>query len=160
MTFLYPGTFDPITKGHYDIIQKASQCFPHITIAVANNPKKKTCFTLKERMEFVQLAVKHLKHIQVIGFSNLLIDCAMEYQAQGILRGIRTMSDFEYEMQMANINRQLNPKIESILFMSSPQYTGISSSLVKEIASLGGDISHFLLPEIASALIKKWPIQP
>ncbi len=152
---IYPGTFDPITKGHYDLICKAIKLFNNLIIAVSDNPQKKTLFTLIERIELVQSSVKHLKQATVVGFDNLLVDCAKKYQAKAILRGLRTASDFNYEVQLTEMNRKLNSDLESVFLTSAQQYNCISSSLVKEIAYLNGDVSHFVSPEIAFALKNK-----
>ncbi|MGB0361307.1 MAG: pantetheine-phosphate adenylyltransferase [Endozoicomonas sp.] len=153
---IYPGTFDPITKGHMDLIERAAKLFNTIVIAVAESPKKKPLFDLETRVELAKDSVTHLANVEVMGFSSLLASFVAEQNAQIILRGLRAISDFEYEFQMANMNRVLAPKVESLFLTPAEQYSYISSTLVREIASLGGDISKFVHPSAQKALTEKF----
>lgn len=153
---IYPGTFDPITKGHMDLVERAAKLFDTIVIAVAESPRKKPLFDLKTRVSLARESIAHLPNVQVTGFSSLLASFVEEQQAQVILRGLRAVSDFEYEFQMANMNRVLAPKVESLFLTPAEQYSYISSTLVREIASLGGDISKFVSPCVQKALTDKF----
>jgi pantetheine-phosphate adenylyltransferase len=147
---LYPGTFDPITKGH--LVERASRLFDHVIIAVAASPKKNPLFPLEQRVELAREVTKHLPNVEVVGFSTLLAHFAKEQNANVFLRGLRAVSDFEYEFQLANMNRQLAPDVESLFLTPSERYSFISSTLVREIAALGGDITKFVHPAVADAL--------
>ncbi len=149
---IYPGTFDPITNGHVDIITRAARIFPEIVVAVATNPTKKPFFSLTRRVAFIEQAVGSLPGVSVLGFDNLLINFACEQQAQIILRGLRAVSDFEYEFQLAGMNRKLSKEIETVFLTPSEDSMFISSTLVKEIASLGGDVSKFVPSGVIAAL--------
>ena len=151
-TAVYPGTFDPITNGHTDLVERAARMFDHIIVAVADNPKKKPMLDLEARVDLAQNTLGHLANVEVTGFSNLLADFVKEKNANIILRGLRAVSDFEYEFQLANMNRVLAPNVESIFLTPAEQYSYISSTPVREIASLGGDVSNFVHPEVARAL--------
>lgn len=153
---IYPGTFDPITRGHMDLVERAARLFDTIIIAVAESPKKKPMFDLETRVNLAKESIAHLPNVQVTGFSSLLARFVEEQQAQVILRGLRAVSDFEYEFQMANMNRILAPKVESLFLTPAEQYSYISSTLVREIASLGGDISKFVSPCVQKALTDKF----
>ena len=153
---LYPGTFDPITKGHGDLIERASRLFDEVIIAVAASPKKNPLFSLDKRVELAQAVSAHLPNVRVLGFSNLLAQFAHEQQANVLLRGLRAVSDFEYEFQLANMNRQLAPDVESLFLTPSEKYSYISSTLVREIAALGGDIDKFVHPIVAQALRERF----
>lgn len=153
---LYPGTFDPITKGHADLIERASRLFDQVIIAVAASPKKNPLFSLEQRVALAREVSQHLPNVQVMGFSNLLALFAREQQANVLLRGLRAVSDFEYEFQLANMNRQLAPDVESLFLTPSEKYSYISSTLVREIASLGGDISKFVHPAVEQALVERF----
>lgn len=155
ITALYPGTFDPITNGHSDIVRRAARLFDRIIIAVAANPAKKPLFTLPERVELARAVLTDVERVTVVGFSNLLIDCVREHDAQVILRGLRAVSDFEYEFQLAGMNRRLAPQIETVFMTPSEKETYISATLVKEIAHLGGDVTEFVHPLVKAALIAK-----
>ena len=144
---IYPGTFDPVTNGHLDIISRASKIFPELVVAVASNAGKRPFFSLEERIEFVQNAVKALPGVSVIGFDNLLVNFVQEQKASVILRGLRAVSDFEYEFQLAGMNRKLSNNIETMFLTPSERFMFISSTLVREIAVLGGDVSEFV-PEV------------
>lgn len=149
---LYPGTFDPITKGHGDLIERASRLFDSVVIAVAASPRKNPLFSLEERVALAREVTRHLPNVEVAGFSTLLATFAQEQQANVFLRGLRAVSDFEYEFQLANMNRQLAPNVESMFLTPSERYAFISSTLVREIAALGGDIDQFVHPAVAAAL--------
>ena len=153
---LYPGTFDPITKGHGDLVERASRLFDHVIIAVAASPKKNPLFPLEQRVELAREVTKHLPNVEVIGFSSLLAHFAKEQGANVFLRGLRAVSDFEYEFQLANMNRQLAPDVESLFLTPSERYSFISSTLVREIAALVGDISKFVHPVVAEALTERF----
>ena len=153
---IYPGTFDPITKGHLDLIDRAAKLFDKIVIAVAESPKKKPLFDLADRVRMAEEVTAHLDNVEVTGFSSLLATFLEEQNAQVILRGLRAVSDFEYEFQMANMNRVLAPKVESLFLTPAEQYSYISSTLVREIASLGGDVSKFVAPCVQEALTEKF----
>ena len=153
---IYPGTFDPITNGHTDLIERAGRMFDDIVVAVAYNSKKQPLLNLEERCELVRKATAHLPNVTVTGFSNLLADFVREQNATVILRGLRAVSDFEYEFQLADMNRRLAPEIESVFLTPSNHLSYISSSLIREIASLGGDVSEFVDPAVAEALAQKF----
>lgn len=153
---LYPGTFDPITNGHTDLVRRALRLFDEVVLAVAANPKKQPLFALDERVELARAALAGIERVRVIGFGNLLIDLVRAQKAHVILRGLRAVSDFEFEFQLAGMNRRLAPEIETVFMAPSEQEMFISASLVKEVASLGGDISPFVHPRIATALRDKF----
>lgn len=155
ITAIYPGTFDPITNGHADIVKRATQLFARVIVAVAANPKKSPTFTLEQRIELAQIVLKDFNNVTVQGFESLLVDFAKQNQAQVIVRGLRAVSDFEYEFQLANMNRTLNPEIETLFLTPITQYTYISSSLIKEIAALGGWVGDFIHPAVGAALERK-----
>ena len=152
---LYPGTFDPITNGHSDLVRRATKVFDEVVLAVAANPTKQPLFSLEARVELARVVLGELQGVKVIGFNNLLVECAQQYQAQVILRGLRAVSDFEYEFQMAGMNRRLDPQVETIFMTPSEQDMYISASLVKEIARLGGDTAQFVHPLVKAALEKR-----
>ena len=149
---LYPGTFDPITNGHTDLIRRASRLFDRIVVAIAANPEKAPLFSLEERLGLAREVLADDNGVSVEGFDDLLIDCVRRHGASVILRGLRAVSDFEYEFQMAGMNKRLGPEIETAFLPASERDTFISASLVKEIASLGGDVSEFVHPHVAAAL--------
>lgn len=151
---IYPGTFDPVTYGHIDLIKRARQIFSELIVAVADNPHKKPIFSVKERVEFLKLATKGLKGIAVDHFDSLVIDYAHKQNAKVLIRGIRMISDFEYEFQMALTNRKLAPDIETIFLMPQESYSYLSSKLLKEAAVLGADLSFFV-PKFVEAALKK-----
>lgn len=152
---LYPGTFDPITNGHTDLVRRACRIFDGVVIAVAANPEKQPMFTLDERVALATEVLSEVKGVRITGFDNLLVDCVRQNGAQVILRGIRAVSDFEYEFQMAGMNRRLADDIETVFMTPSERDTFISASLVKEIATLGGDVKEFVDTRVAAALAKK-----
>ena len=151
-TVIYPGTFDPITNGHADLVGRASRLFDRIVVAIAASPKKHPLLPLDLRVDLAQQALAHLDNVEVIGFDCLLADLVTQYQATIILRGLRAVSDFEFEFQLANMNRKLAPQAESLFLTPAEQLSYISSTLIREIASLGGDIDQFVHPSVASAL--------
>ncbi|WP_417515675.1 pantetheine-phosphate adenylyltransferase [Marinobacter sp.] len=153
---IYPGTFDPITNGHTDLIERASRMFDEVVVAVAYNSKKKPLFDVEERCELVRKATPHIPNVTVTGFSYLLADFVRDQGATVIIRGLRAVSDFEYEFQLADMNRRLAPELESVFLTPSNHLSYISSSLIREIASLGGDVSEFVDPVVAAALTKKF----
>jgi pantetheine-phosphate adenylyltransferase len=152
ITALYPGTFDPITNGHSDIVARAELLFDKVVVAVAANPGKRPAFTLNERVEMARQVLSGHDLVEVIEFDTLLVNFARECGASVILRGLRAVSDFEYEFQLAGMNRRLAPDIETVFLTPSEQFSYISSSLVREVASLGGDVSDFAHPVVVSAL--------
>lgn len=149
---IYPGTFDPVTKGHSDLIARASKLFGTVIVGVAASEQKGTLLPLEMRVDLVNEVCRDFANVSVCHFDGLLIDVAKEKQANVVLRGIRAVSDFEYECQLAVMNRQMSPDLETIFLMPSEEYASISSSLVREIASLGGDVSPFVEKEVANAL--------
>ena len=152
-TALFPGTFDPFTNGHLDLTERASKMFPKVVVAVSLSPKKGTLFSLEERVALAKEAVAQLANVEVIGFDGLVVDCAKKVPAQVMCRGIRAVSDFEFEFQMALMNRRLSPELEVVFLMPSARYTFLNSSLVKEIARLGGDIAGLLPPNVERRLL-------
>ena len=151
---IYPGTFDPVTNGHLDIIERSSELFSSVIVTVARNYSKKPMFTTSERVAMITTSVKHLTNITVDSFEGLLVAYAKKKKATVIVRGLRAVSDFEYEFQMALTNRKLESKITTVFLMPHEKYTYLSSSLVREIASLGGDVSGFV-PELVRERLKK-----
>ncbi|MGL5030903.1 MAG: pantetheine-phosphate adenylyltransferase [Aeromonas sp.] len=154
---IYPGTFDPITNGHTDLIYRAAQLFDEVIVGVANSPSKRPLFDLAKRVELVLHVTKPLANVKVVGFSGLLIDFAKEHQANVLIRGLRTVADFEYEFQLANMNRCLMPELESVFLTPAQENSFISSTLVKELALHGGHISQFVDPFVAQAMAAKHP---
>ena len=154
-TVIYPGTFDPITNGHVDIIKRAAILFDKVIVAIAQNIRKKPMFSVEERCQMIRSAVENLENIEVDSFKGLLVDYARSQKAQGIIRGLRAISDFEYEFQMALTNRKLNEKIETIFLMPNEAYSYLSSTLIKEAASLGADIGNFVPAFIEKKLKEK-----
>lgn len=149
---IYPGTFDPITNGHVDLTERASRLFETVIVAVAKNPSKTPTFTIDERISFAKEALKKLANVTVTGFEGLLIDCAKQHNAHVILRGLRAVSDFEYEFQLASMNRNMLPELETLFLTPAEQHSFISAHLVREIASLGGDVAQFVPNNVAQAL--------
>ncbi len=153
---IYPGTFDPITKGHGDLVERAAKLFEEVIIAVAASPKKNPLFPIEQRVEMAREVTCHLPNVRVMGFSGLLAQLARDQKANVLLRGLRAVSDFEYEFQLANMNRQLAPEVESLFLTPSEKYSYISSTLVREIAALGGNIDQFVHPAVSAALHKRF----
>jgi pantetheine-phosphate adenylyltransferase len=152
---IYPGTFDPITCGHSDIVARSAKLFDEVIVAVAANSGKSPVFTLEERVHLAEYILGHLPHVKVCGFKGLLASFATEMNAQVIVRGLRAVSDFEYEFQLSGMNKVLQPELETIFLPTSTQYTYISSSLVREVAKLGGNIEKFVHPYVMDALRQK-----
>jgi len=152
---LYPGTFDPITNGHTDLIRRAERLFDRVIVAVAANPKKQPLFSLHERVELARAVLADHERVSVVGFDNLLVDFVRAQKAQVILRGLRAVSDFEFEFQLAGMNRRLAPEVETVFLTHAEQETFISASLVKEVALLGGDVTPFVDARVAAALKAK-----
>lgn len=152
---VYPGTFDPITNGHIDLVKRASPLFDEIVVAMAHNVAKKTLFSLEERIELVEATLADVHNVRVMAVSGLLVDFAQAQKAQVILRGLRAASDFEFEFQMAGMNRHLAPQIETLFLRPAEQYAYLSSSLVKEVANFGGDVADFVQPSVLAALRNK-----
>lgn len=149
---LYPGTFDPITRGHEDLVRRAAQLFDHVVLAIADSRAKRPFFVVEERVEMAQEVLHDVANVEVIGFSGLLMDFLRAQDARIILRGLRAVSDFEYEFQMAGMNRQLYPDVETVFLTPSEQYMFISATIVREIATLGGDVSPFVNPKVLPRL--------
>jgi pantetheine-phosphate adenylyltransferase len=152
---VYPGTFDPLTRGHEDLVRRASTLFDSLILGVADSQTKRTFFTLEERVEMARQVLTGVRNLKVVGFSGLLIDFIRQHDARVVLRGLRAVSDFEYEFQLAGMNRSLYPDFETIFLTPSEQHMFISATLVREIASLGGDVSKFVDPLVAKRLKAK-----
>ena len=155
-TAIYPGSFDPLTNGHLDVIQRAAKLFDRVIVAVAKNDDKHPLFTLEERFALVNKAMKHLPNVEADAFDGLLVKYVASRKAQAIVRGLRAVSDFEFEFQLALMNRKLDERVETIFMMPKDTYTFLSSRLVKEIARLGGDVSAFVPAHVQNALAKKF----
>ncbi len=153
---IYPGTFDPITNGHADLIERASKMFTSVTVCIASNPSKRPLFTLEERVSLIKQVTANLKNVEVVGFRGLLADFADTLNARILIRGLRAVSDFEYEFQLANMNRRLNPKLESVFLTPAEENSFISSTLVKEVAMHRGKVDGFCHPVVQSALLEKF----
>jgi pantetheine-phosphate adenylyltransferase len=152
---IYPGSFDPLTNGHLDVLQRAAKLFDRVVVAVAKNEGKKPLFTLAERLALVKNAAAHLPNVEADSFDGLLVEYVVAKKAQTIVRGLRAVSDFEFEFQLALMNRKLDENVETIFMMPKDTYTFLSSRIVKEIARLGGDVSQFVVPNVQAALLKK-----
>ncbi|WP_221075325.1 MULTISPECIES: pantetheine-phosphate adenylyltransferase [Agarivorans] len=152
---IYPGTFDPVTNGHSDLIQRAARMFDTVIVAVAASPSKQPLFSLEERVKLLEQTISANTNIEVIGFTGLLVDLAKQQNANVLLRGLRTGSDFEYEMQLADMNRQLDPNLESVFLTPGEGVSFISSTLIKEVAKHGGEIERFVAPHVAQAVSEK-----
>jgi len=153
---VYPGTFDPITKGHLDVIERGIKLFDVLIVAVAEGLSKAPLFEVDERLDMIRAEVKKYKKVQVESFDNLLMDYMRKKKANIVLRGLRVMSDFEYEFQMALINRKLDPTVETVFMMTSDNYAPVSSRFIKEIARYGGDVSPFVTPRVSKRLKQKF----
>ena len=152
---VYPGTFDPLTRGHEDLVRRASRLFDNLILGVADSRTKHTFFTLQERIEMAKEVLGDVKNLSVVGFSGLLTDFVRKQQARVVLRGLRAVSDFEYEFQLAGMNRALNPEFETVFLTPGEQHMFISATLVREIATLGGDVSKFVDPVVRTKLAAK-----
>ena len=152
---VYPGTFDPITLGHEDLVRRAASLFDQVIVAVAGSSNKNTLFTLDERVDLAQAVLKDCPNVKVVGFSGLLMQFVQSQQAQMVIRGLRAASDFEYEFQLAGMNRKLYPKLETIFLTPAEQYMFISASLVREVAKLGGDVHQFVSSIVEAAILEK-----
>jgi pantetheine-phosphate adenylyltransferase len=161
-TAIYPGSFDPITNGHIDIVRRARKLFAKLYVAVVANPQKSPLFSAEERVRITEaaLADEGINGLEIISYNGLLIDCARARHADAIVRGLRANSDFEYEFQMALTNRDLAPEFESVFFMPAKRYSFLSSSIVKEVCSYGGDVSTFVPPSVERALKRKFHGEP
>ena len=155
-TVIYPGTFDPIHMGHIDIVERASRIFDEVIIAIAVNIDKKPLFTIQERMDLADGATSHLKNIKTLSTDGLIADFAKEYSACGLIRGLRHVSDFEFEFQMATMNNHLNPNVSTLLMVTSDKYVHINSSMVKNVSKLNGDIAKYVPKNVLSALKAKF----
>lgn len=155
-TVIYPGTFDPITNGHVDLAERAARLFDRVVVAIAHSEKKTPLFSLEQRVELCESSLSHLDNVEVTGFSNLLTDFAKSQGARCVLRGLRAVADFEYEFQLANMNRAIYPEFESIFLTPSEHLSFISSSLVREIAALNGDVTPFVPAQVSAALSKRF----
>jgi pantetheine-phosphate adenylyltransferase len=152
---VYPGTFDPVTKGHLDLIQRGAAMFDHLVVAVLRNPEKAPVFSVKERVEMLHELVRRIRNVSVDSFDGLLVDYARRRKLQFILRGVRFVSDFEYEFQMALTNRALEPSIDTVFVMPNERYSFISSRLIKQAVALGGDVAGFLPPSVERRLRRR-----
>ena len=150
---IYPGSFDPITNGHVDLIKRASNIFDEVIVAITQNANKSSFLSIEQRVSATKNSIKSLKNVRVLSFNSLLVDFAKDHQAQIIIRGLRAVSDFEYEFQLSGMNKRLNPDIETLFMTPSEEFANISSSLVREILSLGGDITPFVPEDVKSILL-------
>ena len=153
---VYPGTFDPITNGHSDLVERAAKLFDKVVVSIASSPKKAPLLELEKRVELVEAVTAHLDNVEVIGFNCLLAELVEQQNANIILRGLRAVSDFEYEFQLANMNRKLAPNAESMFLTPAEDLSFISSTLIREIASLGGDVEQFVHPAVHKALQERF----
>ena len=156
---VYPGTFDPLTRGHEDLVRRASKLFHRVVVGVAESRSKQPCFELKDRVEMAREILAPITNADVMGFDGLLMNFLREQGATVIIRGLRAVSDFEYEFQMAGMNRNLYPDVETVFLTPGEQYMFISATMVREIASLGGDVSKFVQPMVGARLTKKFNLQ-
>jgi pantetheine-phosphate adenylyltransferase len=152
---VYPGTFDPITLGHEDIVRRAANLFDEVIVAVAGSTNKRTLFSLEERVSLAQSVFKEADNVKVVGFSGLLMKFVSEQGAQIVIRGLRAASDFEYEFQLAGMNRKIYPKLETLFLTPAEQYMFVSSTLVREVAMLDGDVTQFVSPTVKAAIMNK-----
>ena len=152
---VYPGTFDPITQGHEDLIRRAARLFDHVVLAVANSRTKRPLFTLAERIDMAKEALADIRNVTVAGFSGLLMQFVREQQARVVLRGVRAVSDFDYEFQLAGMNRKLYPEVETVFMTPGEEHMFLSATLVREISMMGGDVSKFVSPTVVARLKAK-----
>ncbi|MEM7206425.1 MAG: pantetheine-phosphate adenylyltransferase [Pseudomonadota bacterium] len=157
ITAIYPGTFDPVTNGHIDVARRAAKLFDRVVIAIAHNPDKRPFFPLEEREDLAKQVLADVPNIEVRSFRGLLVNCAREWKAQVIVRGLRAVSDYEYEVQLAGLNRQMEPDVETVFISADREFTFLSSSMVREIARLDGDVSDFVHPIVLEALKQRSP---
>jgi pantetheine-phosphate adenylyltransferase len=153
---MYPGTFDPITNGHYDLVRRAASIFEHVVVAVAANPGKAPLFSLEERVELAREVLADVPNVEVTGYTGLTVDFAREHDLRVIVRGLRAVSDFEFEFQLATMSRHLSDQVDYVFMTPTEQFNFISSTLVREIASLGGNVSQFVHPSVEAALKRVW----
>ena len=158
-TIVYPGTFDPITNGHIDLVERASKLFDKIIIGIASSERKSPLFTIDERIQLAQECLQHVPNVEIHGFNVLLVNFVRDCKADAVMRGLRAVSDFEYEFQLANMNRALSPEIESFFLTPAERFSYISSSLVREISSLQGNVSQFVPANVSEALNNKFTAQ-
>jgi pantetheine-phosphate adenylyltransferase len=156
---IYPGSFDPITNGHLDVLSRAARLFDEVIMAVAINQSKQVLFSVKERVELLKASCQHLPNVRVASFNGLLVDFARQSEAKAVIRGLRAVSDFEFEFQMALMNRSLEPELEALFLMPSEEYSYISSRMVKEVARLGGEVSRFVPKCVEDALKARFAAQ-
>ncbi len=155
-TAIYPGTFDPVTHGHTDLVARAARVFDRVVVAIAESPHKQPLFSLEQRIAMTRDVLADLSNVEVVGFDSLLIEFTVEVGANVLIRGLRAVSDFEYEFQLASMNRHLHPEIETMFLTPDESYSFISSTLVKEVARLGGDVSSFVSEDVSEALKRKF----
>ncbi len=153
---VYPGTFDPITRGHTDIVSRSLSIFDRLIVAVAPNPRKGALLSIEERVELAKIATKDFANVEVESFNGLLVEYVRQRGAHAIIRGLRAVSDFEHEFQMALLNRKLDERLETVFLMPSEEYSYLTSSIVKELALFGGELEAFLIPEVAKRLREKY----
>ena len=153
---VYPGSFDPVTNGHLDVIERARKLFDEVIVAVAHNDEKQALFSLEERLQFLRGSIGKIDTVRIAQFDGLLVEFAIAQKASAVIRGLRAVSDFEFEFQMALMNRKLEAAVETIFLMPKEEYTYLSSRIIKEIARLGGDVSTFVPPVVSKALAKKF----
>jgi len=156
---IYPGSFDPITNGHLDVLSRAARLFDEVIMAVAINQSKQVLFSVEERVELLKASCQHLPNVRVASFNGLLVDFARQSEAKAVIRGLRAVSDFEFEFQMALMNRSLEPELEALFLMPSEEYSYISSRMVKEVARLGGEVSRFVPKCVERALKARFAAQ-
>ena len=156
ITAIYPGTFDPITNGHIDVVRRAARLFSRVIVAIASTPAKQTLFSLPERVELVQQVLADFPSVEVVGFGNLMVEFAETSGAQVIIRGLRAVSDFEYEVALAGMNRSMRPEIETVFLSPDVEFTFLSSTLIKDIARHGGNVAPYTHPVVCEALNKKF----
>ena len=153
---VYPGSFDPVTNGHLDVIERARKLFDEVIVAVAHNDEKQALFSLEERLQFLRYSIGKIDMVRIAQFDGLLVEFATAQKASAVIRGLRAVSDFEFEFQMALMNRKLEAGVETIFLMPKEEYTYLSSRIIKEIARLGGDVSSFVPPVVSKALVRKF----
>ncbi len=159
-TVIYPGTFDPITNGHVDLVERAAAIFDRVIVAIAHSKKKQPMFDLEARIDLCGRALAHVENIEICGYSNLLVDFARAKDARFVLRGVRAIADFEYELQLANMNRAMYPDLETVFLTPNERFAFISSTLVREIAAMGGGAGQFVPSVVATALQERFPGTP